>query len=169
MNSEWWSHIADETLAQGDLLENVEYPSIINEVDADSDDVSLAIYPSDLIVLTQTCDLVQEKVDFVTLSMVKPIASSLDGRNHKRWNEVAKGRVQYYCLLKSPTHESDNSKALVVDFRQIVSLPIAFIGSWVATHKERHRLNHPYLEHFSQSLGRFFMRVGLPSPIPPFK
>jgi hypothetical protein len=31
------------------------------------------------------------------------------------------------------------------------------------------RLQSPYLEHFSQAFARFFMRVGLPSAVPPFK
>jgi len=29
-------------------------------------------------------------------------------------------------------------------------------------------LRSPYLEHFSQAFARFFMRVGLPTAIPPF-
>ncbi|MEZ2279409.1 MAG: hypothetical protein ACBR12_21120, partial [Microcoleus sp.] len=33
---------------------------------------------------------------------------------------------------------------------------------------DRWRLKSPYLEHFSQAFARLFMRVGLPSAIPPF-
>jgi hypothetical protein len=32
----------------------------------------------------------------------------------------------------------------------------------------RWRLQSPFLEHFSQAFARFFMRVGLPSAVPPF-
>ena len=33
----------------------------------------------------------------------------------------------------------------------------------------RWRLQSPFREHFSQAFARFFMRVGLPAAIPPFK
>jgi len=35
--------------------------------------------------------------------------------------------------------------------------------------ENRPRLLSPYVEHFSQSFARFFMRVGLPSQIPAYK
>jgi hypothetical protein len=57
----------------------------------------------------------------------------------------------------------------VVDFRRVYSLPLAFIRRWAAGRGHRLRLLPPYREHLSQSFARFFMRVGLPVDIPPFK
>lgn len=64
---------------------------------------------------------------------------------------------------------SDNNDSLVVDFRQIYSLPINFLRNFAAKAEIRKRLKSPYLEHTAQSFGRFLMRVGLPSGIEQFK
>jgi hypothetical protein len=56
----------------------------------------------------------------------------------------------------------------MVDFREIYSLPFDYLVSRAAQLGPRWRLRSPYLEHFSQAFARFFMRVGLPSTIPPF-
>jgi hypothetical protein len=40
-----------------------------------------------------------------------------------RWNEVLKGRVEGLHLLASPTDPENNRDAMVVDFREIYSLP----------------------------------------------
>jgi hypothetical protein len=71
--------------------------------------------------------------------------------------------------LGSPDDPDDNKGALVVDFGQIFSLPPAYLEKKADTSGERLRLDSPFLEHFSQAFARYFMRVGLPSQIPPFK
>jgi hypothetical protein len=63
-------------------------------------------------------------------------------------------------LLASPTEPANNRGALVVDFREIYSLPFDDLVSRAPQFGPRWRL--PYLEHFSQAFARFFMRVGLP-------
>jgi hypothetical protein len=56
-----------------------------------------------------------------------------------------------------------------VDFGHIVSLPLDYLADHAESLGNRWRLRSPFLEHFSQAFARFFMRVGLPSDIPPFK
>lgn len=86
-----------------------------------------------------------------------------------RWEEVRKGRVEGLHLLSSPTNPTDNRESLVVDFREIYSLPFEMLTQHALEVGARWRLKPPYLEHFSQAFARFFMRVGLPSAISPFK
>ena len=64
---------------------------------------------------------------------------------------------------------ADNGICLVADFREIYSLPIAYLRERATQLGRRWRLQSPYLEHFSQGFARFFMRVGLPSSIPAFR
>lgn len=59
--------------------------------------------------------------------------------------------------------------SLVVDFREIYSLPLAYLKLHAKALDQRWRLNSPFLEHFSQAFARFFMRVGLPSSIQKFE
>jgi hypothetical protein len=58
---------------------------------------------------------------------------------------------------------------LVVDFRNVYSVSFDFLTEWVQRKGRRLRLLSPYREHLSQAFARFFMRVGLPVDIPPFK
>ena len=85
-----------------------------------------------------------------------------------KWNEVLKGRIEGLHLLASPTNPDKNREALVVDFREIHSLPYDYISKHATELGDRWRLKSPFLEHFSQAFARRFMRVGLPSAIPRF-
>jgi hypothetical protein len=136
-----------------------------------SQDVPVAT--ADLIVMTQSCDLENRKVEFVALcpiySLAQFEATNPNFAKKGKWEEVRQGRREGLYLLASPTTPEDNRAALVVDFRQIISLPIAYAVRRAVELGRRWRLQSPYLEHFSQGFARFFMRVGLPSAIPPFK
>lgn len=55
-----------------------------------------------------------------------------------------------------------------MNFREIYSLPIEYLERHSLNLDDRWRLQSPFLEHFSQAFARFFMRVGLPSAVPPF-
>jgi len=55
----------------------------------------------------------------------------------------------------------------VVNFREIVNLPVVYLRQHATGLGDRYRLQSPFLEHFSQAFARFFMRVGLPSAVPP--
>ena len=75
----------------------------------------------------------------------------------------------YHVLNKCEIagHEID---FLLVDLRRIFTLSVdaarAFAG---ANGKKRLRLLLPYREHLAQAFVRFFMRIGLPVDIPPFR
>ncbi|MCS6860043.1 MAG: hypothetical protein NZT92_06970 [Abditibacteriales bacterium] len=57
----------------------------------------------------------------------------------------------------------------VVDFRRVYTLPKAFVRNFAAAQGKRLRPLPPYREHLAQAFARFFMRVGLPVDIPPFR
>ncbi len=57
----------------------------------------------------------------------------------------------------------------IVNFRRVYSLPLTFVRQVAARRGRRLRLLRPYREHLSQAFARYFMRVGLPQDIPPFR
>jgi hypothetical protein len=126
-----------------------------------------------LIVLTQSCDLENKTVEFVAFSPVSTLAnferSNPEFLRKGRWEEVRKGRIEGLHLLASPDNSSENRQCLVADFGHIVSLPFAYACRHASVLGDRPRLVSPFLEHFSQGFARFFMRVGLPASIAPFK
>jgi hypothetical protein len=172
MNVEpFWAEVNETALRQGDYLPQCLVPvSGPDLAAAGPHEVTADEY--DLIVVTQSCDLEQGKVRLVAGCPIYPIADfeAVNPAFAKkgRWNEVLKGRIEGLHLLASPANPANNRDALVVDFREIYSLPLGYLVSRVSQLGPRWRLRSPYLEHFSQAFARFFMRVGLPSTIPPF-
>jgi len=127
----------------------------------------------DLCVVTQSCDLANNKVSFIAAcsvyTLVEYEAANPDFTQRGKWEDVRKGRIDGLHMLASPFDPEDNGQAVVADFREIFSLPISYLERVAERAAERYRLRSPYLEHFSQAFARFFMRVGLPSDIQPFR
>jgi hypothetical protein len=169
----FWIETTGERLAQGDYLPNCPVPIFPANFGSTTGDFQVPIRRADLIVVTQSCDLENKKVSLVALCPIFSVAQlkSIDEKYGRadRLEEIRKGRVEALHMLSSPERPSDNQDVRVVDFREIHSLPVAFLESHARQLGNRWRLKPPYLEHFSQSFARFFMRVGLPSSIPRFK
>jgi hypothetical protein len=169
----FWGQISEPTLSQGDLLPRCLVPVPAVDFGTESGPSEGTAIEYDLIVLTQSCDLEQRKVRLVAtcpiFSLTEFDAVKPAFARRGRWNEVLKGRIEGVHLLASPTVPDDNRQALVVDFREIYSLPFDYLTDQAIRLGARSRLVSPFLEHFSQAFARFFMRVGLPSTIPEFR
>ena len=57
---------------------------------------------------------------------------------------------------------------MLIDFHHVYTLTTEVVRRFAADHGARPRLAPPYREHLSQAFARLFMRVGLPTDIPPF-
>lgn len=175
MAKTFWTKVTGKGLAQGDLLPGCLVPQFGADFGTAGEGAAenLGLSESTLIIVTQSCDLENGKVELVALCPTHTLdefaAVNPKYKNHKEWDNVRKGRVEGLHMLGSPTNPDDNSSALVVDFGQIFSLPPAYLEKKAEGLGERLRLDSPFLEHFSQSFARYFMRVGLPSQIPAFK
>ncbi len=172
MGKSFWIQVNGQELAQGEVLNNCLVPVFLPDF-GDHASEEVPVSDADLIIVTQTCDLANQKVGLVALCPIYTL-QRFEEHNPKfktkgRWEEVRKGRVEGLHLLGSPNSPDDNQGSLVVDFGQIVSLPLAYLVKRAGDLGSRWRLDSPFLEHFSQAFARYFMRVGLPSSIPPFK
>ena len=176
----FWSLVNESVLQQGDLLPGCWIPEFPPDFAANTD-TSLVIQTdqADLIVITQSCDLQQGRLSLVAMCPVWTIpdfeaAQAAHGHTRSErawrdfWNNVRKGRSPALHLLASPTDLTAARSALLVDFRAIYSLPLAYLARHAAQIGDRWRLRSPFLEHFSQAFARSFMRVGLPSSVPEF-
>jgi hypothetical protein len=135
----------------------------------------------DLVTMTQTCDLAQNKVRFVVLcphygleDYRKDWASDMKARGQnptdKIWSKylesICKGHIWNLAILNSENTDQYSAEHRIVDFHEVLSLPREFIESWIKQEGEmRLRLRPPYREHLAQAFARFFMRVGLPTDI----
>lgn len=169
----FWVEVSEGTLRQGDYLLHCAIPIFGPGFGAGVGPHEVITGECDLIIVTQSCDLEQRRVRLVACAPIYGLAE-FEAVNPAfarkgRWNEVLKGRVEGLHLLASPSEPEDNRQALVVDFREIHSLPYDYLADHATGFGPRWRLRPPFLEHFSQTFARFFMRVGLPSTIPEFR
>ena len=168
----FWRKISESNLRQGDFLLNCPIP-VFSDIPKEDLSLEVEIGKSNLIILTQSCDLENGKAELVALCPIYSL-TEFESVNPKAtqkgfWEQVRKGKIEGFYMLSSFENPENNCECLVVDFREIYSLPFEFLTKHAETLETRWRLDSPYLEHFSQAFARFFMRVGLPSNIPPFK
>ena len=175
MAKPFWSKVTGKTLAQGDLLTGCLVPQFAADFGTGGEGAAetLAVGEQNLVIVTQSCDLENSKVELVAMCPAYTL-DEFEAHNPKfktkgHWELVRKGRLEGLHLLGNPDDPENNRGSLVVDFGQIFSLPPAYLEKKAEMAGERLRLDSPYLEHFSQAFARYFMRVGLPSQIPQFK
>lgn len=171
MTEAYWKKVAGSQLRQGDYL--TDCAVAVHEPGDTSKTQKVGVQFLDLIVLTQSCDLEQKRARLVAMCPIYSIREfEEDNPDFKRkgiWNEVRKGRLEGLHMLGALNDPANNREALVVDFREIYSLPYEYIEVHAKGLGQRWRLKSPFLEHFSQAFARYFMRVGLPSTIPEFR
>ena len=169
----FWMPFQSEQLEQGDYLPECWVAAVEADFDPAALEPLISVGKGNLIIVTQSCDLANDKVQLAALCPIATVESweQLDRDYAKRgfWESVRQGRREGLHMLGAFADASDHRAALVVDFRQIFSLPLAYLRRHAANLGSRWRLQSPFREHFSQSFARFFMRVGLPAAIPPFK
>lgn len=168
----WYAEVEGDDLEQGDLFEScpVYLPThgATNMPTADFEWVE-----RDWVVLSRTCDLVKarEKVSEILLCSVWYHSELKSGHlsTPKGMEDARRGNLPAFHVLAACDVPQMRREVRVVEFRRVYSLPIIFLRKKALDDGRRLRLLPPYREHLSQAFARFFMRVGLPANIPPFK
>jgi len=166
----WYEIVEGKELLQGDILNSC--PLIIPPLTIERiEEVDVIEY--DVIVMSQSCDLVQKKLELVLVCPIWTL-SEFENKNPtfkspKMKESLRRGYLPGYHLLNKCEIDAFETDYLVVDFRSVYSVPFDFLLELAQQRGRRMRLLPPYREHLSQAFARFFMRVGLPVDIPPFK
>ena len=168
----WYDLVEGNDLEQDDIIESCPV-AVATETETPDGRWKLQWEERDLIVLSQSCDLVigREKVSEVLMAAVWR-QSELNGHlaTNRGLEDARRGNLPGVHLLASNEFfDAPASEVRVVDFRRISALPLAFLRKRILTQQRRLRLLPPYREHLSQAFARFFMRVDLPVDIPAFR
>ena len=176
MSSQWWEVVKGPVLEQGDLLVGVPIFRVEGVARAARDDVEVIEEEHDAIVLTQTCDLINDKVEDILVAVVL----SYDGLVHRFGDTqahikgksfrkaVVNGNLPPYSLLQERLDEPSIPWSLV-SFHHLFTLPKSLASRVAEERGDRLRLVHPYKEHLAQAFARYMMRVGLPSTLEAFE
>lgn len=169
----WYAIAEGSALLQGDFFDRcpVLVPSGEIPEASEGEEYTLDAYivEYDVIVLSQSCDLEQEKLDLVLVCphwSLEEFAQQNDFfKSRKGKEELRRGNIPGYHVLRKCDLEGWQRGIRVVDFRNVYSLPYPFLKQLAGKRVQRLRLMPPYREHLAQAFARFFMRVGLPVPI----
>jgi hypothetical protein len=190
MSDQWYKlAAADERVTQGDIVfqcpllnwhpEAVEIGSAAQSSER-LKQISQAI-EADVVVMTQACDL---EHDHVTNVVVCPHVGLLEHKalweefmtsksqnpSAKAWrnycDDIQGGYVWNLCFLNAAELDGFSHEIRVVDFREVFTIPRIVLETVIRERSVlRLQLLPPYKEHLSQAFARFFMRVGLPTPV----
>jgi hypothetical protein len=168
-NDDWYDTVEDGgKLLQGDLLAGCPIlrpsPDIPFPLPEDGN-LPATVENQNVVVLTQSCDLEQNKVDGVVCCIHFDLEQAKEQNpllsKKQTLEEIKKGRHARYTLLAARDAEPKLSLR-IVDLGDIFVLPKAYLEKVAAAQNPRLRLRVPYREHLSQAVGRFYMRVALP-------
>lgn len=102
----FWTRTVGEGLAQGDLLHGCRVPFFGPEFGTDAGEHEVEIREGDLIIITQSCDLENDKVSLVALCPIHTLPSFEEANPaflvKGRWESVRKGQQPGLHLLASP-------------------------------------------------------------------
>lgn len=188
-NDSWYEAVdANIKLTQGDIIFNcpvVRWASepieLKNNQEIETLKSSVEAIQADVIVMTQACDLENNKVKNVILcphssleeykkEWEKVMQERGQGKLAKAWGKTCEdlknGYIWNLAMLNEGAVGDLSSTHRVVDFSDIYTLPRTFLESLLQNReRSRLRLRPPYREHLSQAFSRFFMRVGLPTTV----
>ncbi len=161
----WYALTEGEQLHQGDLLFTCPFDQM-------EQNGKLVRKNFDIVVVSQSCDLVQDKLELVQVCpfwTLETMAQQVEFFRGKRGREeLRRGNLPGYHLLNRCTLPNRETDFLIVDFRSQFAVNKLTLKTLASQQQPRLRLLPPYREHLAQALARFFMRVGLPIDIPPF-
>jgi len=168
----WYTIARESTLMQGDLI--TQCPAPIADIPTwplpDDFEPDVDIYTYDLIILSQSCDLDNNKIDDVILAHVIDWKSYHDeavrqGKEHVKSTNFRRALIAGNVPNLSLLHKHEGQPTMnwsVVDFHRLFVLSKNLVSDVADSAGPRLRLEPPYREHLAQAFARYFMRVGLP-------
>lgn len=169
----WYEEVNNSNnIEQGDLIPNCPIVIPPSKIDI-GDEPEIEIKLIDSVILSQSCDLVNDKIQIVLVcpyfnlkTFLENLPEDQQGKKSikKHIDNLRKGHLPGYHLLNK-SEENQISDYMVVDFRNVYGIQIDSLKEITINLPSRLRLLPPYREHLSQAFARYFMRVGLPQDI----
>lgn len=169
----WYCLVSDDELEQGDILEGCPIFLPPPNLTLNSLEANFRLTQRNVIVMSQSCDMVKgrEKITQVLLCFLWNRSEHTRGHlsTDKGMEEARRGQLPAHHVLDECKLADMERDFRIVDFQNTYTLPLEFCREFAAKSPNRVRLLPPYREQLSQAFARFFMRVGLPTYIPPFR
>ena len=169
----WYCLVSGDEIEQGDILEGCPIFLPPPNLTLNSLEANFRLTQRNVIVMSQSCDMVRgrEKITQVLLCFLWNRSEHKRGHlsTDKGMEEARRGQLPAHHVLDECKLGNMEREFRIVDFQNTYTLPLELCREVAAKSPNRIRLLPPYREQLSQAFARFFMRVGLPTDIPPFR
>lgn len=157
--------LPDAPLDQGDLIDSCPVVSIHDFQVGQADSAKVEVDLHRVIVLTQTCDLANAKVDEVIVASVFEAQDLVDRQILKPADvkgPLRGGRV--WGLYFLPAQADLGLGEMIVDLRRLHTVRLDLLRTLCRAGKRRARVPPLYREHLAKHFADTFSRIGLPRP-----
>lgn len=155
----------DDSLDQGDIIDGCPILQITKFDRANPTSPQVTCTTHRIVILTQTCDLANQKTQRITAAIVHDAQRLVDQNIVKAADvrgPIRAGRVfGWYFLPRSSEARLPES---IVDLRQLHTVSREVIESLCQAGRRRARIRTPYREHLAKHFADTFSRIGLPEP-----
>lgn len=154
-----------DPIDQGDIIEGCPVTSLVS-FDLDNPATTEVRYVFQrIIVLTQTCDLANEKTSRAIGAVVLDAQELVDQALLKPAEirgPLRAGRIWGWYFL--PRNEAAQLPEMIVDFRQLHTMRMDLLTALCQRSKRRARIQPLYREHLAKHFADTYSRIGLPEP-----
>jgi hypothetical protein len=155
----------DDPIDQGDLIEGcpVVFLTAFDVDNLASQEAEAT--PARVLVLTQACDLANQKVANIVCAVVLNVQSLIDQHVLKAADirgPVRAGRVFGWYFL--PKNAELGLPEMLVDLRQLHTVRLDLLTALCRRGRRRGRVQPLYREHLAKHFADTYSRIGLPEP-----
>jgi hypothetical protein len=155
----------DESLDQGDLIDACPVVSIDEYQPGQLNAAKVKMDLHRVLVLTQTCDLANQKVDDAVVASVFEAQQLIERQILKASDirgSIRAGRV--WGLYFLPANADLGLGEMIVDLRRLHTVRLDLLQALCERGQRLARVQTPYREHLAKHFGDTFSRIGLPQP-----
>jgi hypothetical protein len=157
--------LPDDPLDQGDLIDDC-FTLSMKQFDLDGTDAPRINVARDrVLVLTQACDLANQKLTSVVVALIHDAQHIVDQGVLKPADvrgPIRAARVWGWYFL--PASGELGLREMIVDLRQLHTVRLDLLTALAQRGQRRARLESPYREHLAKHFADTFSRIGLPEP-----
>ena len=154
-----------EPIDQGDLIDGCPLALLKHPPAAPGGPAEFELAARLVIVLTQTCDLANDKVTYANVAEVFIAQALVDGRLFKPADikgQIRSQRVWGWYFL--PADRAIGLGEMVIEFRRLHTVRVDLLTSLARAGQRLARVQPLYREHLAKHFGDTFSRIGLPRP-----
>lgn len=179
MLSDWYELVEGDELMQGDIIQRCPVfrpPSDLTWPIESNEAIVFNVGSQDAVIMSQSCDLQAGQKPDMWLAILCPVWKLSEAAKVSQYlassygkEECRRGHLPGYHMIAGCEDDRWKQEVSIISFREVLSLPLNFVRQMVQHLGARPRIRAPYREHLAQAFARYFMRVGLPADVPPFK